>query len=450
MTLCIIGGVKERSARDGGPAGGPAATRSAALARPAGVIRSAAVARSLGVIRSAALARSVAKAVRDGALRHVPGLQGLVRAAALRGVLPPRVWRRLHPVGPCRLHAPDGTPFQYVPCAHDGLARHVVWTDLRDWEPGTHTTVFRLARGAGVFVDVGAYSGLYTVLACLADPRLRAVAFEPNPVKLPQLARNVAVNGLRDRVRIVGRALGESGGRATLAIPSDDSTASLRAGRAGERTVEVEVSTGDAELLGLPVGLIKIDVEGREAEVLAGMAGLLRARRPYVVAECLEPEALERVWRTVSALGYRHVYHLGPDGPEALDTGDRRGADPDPKPVDPKAVDPKAVDRGAAGGQAGGPKAVDRGAADRQAGGRRARRAGRPRRLGDGFDRRHPNHLFSAVPLPVSGASADDLPAGEVPASGAGRLRRAGDGFGRRRPGRLFAVAPPSAAGVRR
>lgn len=305
MTLCIITGMEERSAR-------ATATRRDRSARPT---------------RSAA--RTAAKAVRDAALRRVPGLQGLVRAGARRGLVPPPVWRRLQPIGPCRLHAPDGTPFVYVPAAHDGLARHVVWTDLRDWETGTHRVLFRLARGAGVFVDVGAYSGLYTVLACLADPRLRAVAFEPNPRKLPQLARNVAANGLAGRVRVVGEALGDRAGTATLAVPSDDSAASLRAAAPGERAVRVPVATGDARLRGLPVGLVKIDVEGREPEVLRGMAGLLRARRPHVIAECLEPDALARVWHTLSGYGYRHAYHLGPGGPRPVEPG--TGADPHPR-----------------------------------------------------------------------------------------------------------------------
>jgi len=298
--------------------------------------------------RARRAARSAAKAARDAALRRVPGLEGLVRAGARRGVIPAPVWRRLQPIGPCELHAPDGTPFLYVPFAHDGLARHVVWTDLRHWETGTHRVLFGLARGAGVFVDVGAYSGLYTLLACLADRRLRAVAFEPNPRKLPQLACHVAVNGLAHRVRIVGEALGERPGTATLAIPSDDSAASLRAAAAGERSVRVPVTTGDARLRGLPVGLVKIDVEGREAEVLRGMAGLLRARRPHVIAECLEPGALARVWHTLSGLGYRHAFHLAPDGP---------------RPLGPIGRGPDAA-----------------------------------------FPRCHPNHLFTAAPMPPAGA----------------------------------------------
>ncbi|MBC6456835.1 FkbM family methyltransferase [Actinomadura sp. HBU206391] len=245
---------------------------------------------------------------------RVPGLQRLVRAGSGRGHISPAVWRHLQPLGQWTLHAPDGTPFVYDAAEHDGLARHIIWTDMRDWESTTQPVLFDLARRAEVFVDVGAYSGIYTLLACVANPRLHAVAFEPNPVKLPQLRANVMVNGLQDRVTIVGKALSTESGRATLAIPSDDSTASLGGARPADRTVDVDVTTGDDALGDLPVGLIKIDVEGFEPEVITGMSRVLVTRRPKIIAECLDPGSLRKVRESASAFGYRHAYHLTREG----------------------------------------------------------------------------------------------------------------------------------------
>jgi hypothetical protein len=112
----------------------------------------------------------------------------------------------------------------------------------------------------------------------------------------------------------MGTALSSRSGRATLAIPSDDSTATLHVPAQGDRTVEVTVTTGDAALADLPVDLVKIDVEGFEPEVLAGMSRVLAARHPKVIAECLDREALARLRDLASGLGYRHTYHLGRDG----------------------------------------------------------------------------------------------------------------------------------------
>ena len=259
--------------------------------------------------------RRLAKAGRDRLLRRTPGLQRAIRTLARQGRLPPAVWRRLHPIGVWTLHAPDGTPFAYdSDFADDALARHIVWTDLGHWETTTQPVLFALARRAGVFVDVGAYSGIYTVLACLANPGLQAVACEPNPVKLAQLRSNVRLNGLEDRVTIVGRALSSASGRARLTIPADDSRATLLPADAGT-TVEVEVTTGDELLGGRPVDLIKIDVEGLEPQVLAGLAGVLATHRPSIIAECLDRPALLRARTATARFGYHHIYHLDGHGP---------------------------------------------------------------------------------------------------------------------------------------
>jgi FkbM family methyltransferase len=244
-------------------------------------------------------------------LWRTPGLQRLIRAAARRGHVPGAVWRKLHPRGIWTLHAPDGTPFTYNSTyRHDGLARHLVWTDMRDWETTTQPLLFELAREAKIFVDVGAYSGIYVILACIANAELHAVAFEPNRVKLRQLRSNVALNGLTDRVTIIGKALSSQAGRAWLTIPSDDSQASLAGSGAGGRTVEVPVTTGDDALADLPVGLIKIDVKGFEPEVLSGLTRVITSRHPKIIVECLDQRALERVRHTISALGYRYAYHI--------------------------------------------------------------------------------------------------------------------------------------------
>jgi FkbM family methyltransferase len=259
--------------------------------------------------------RERAKSTRDLVLWRTPLLQELVRMAARRGCVPPALWRRLQPRGVWRLHAPDGTCFAYDSTyERDGLARHIVWTDMRDWEAATQPVLFALAKNAEVFVDVGAYSGIYTVLACVANPELQVVAFEPNPAKLPQLRANVAANGLRDRVTIIGKALATECGTAALSIPPDDSTASLREVRPAAPVVDVGVTTGDIALDGMRVDLLKVDVEGLEAEVLMGMRRILTEHRPHIIAECLDQRALARLCHTTRGLGYRHAYHLGHPG----------------------------------------------------------------------------------------------------------------------------------------
>lgn len=266
--------------------------------------------------------RELAKAGRDGLLRRSPSLQRAIRELARREKLPSSVLRRLHPCGVWTLHAPNGAPFLYnADFGNDRLARHIVWTDLRCWEATVQQVLFELARTAEVFVDVGAYSGIYTLLACVANRDLRAVACEPNPFKIEQLRSNVQLNCLDDRVTIVAEALSSSVGRARLTMPSDDSQSSLLeiSDELGTSQVEVEVTTGDELLRGGRVDLIKVDVEGFEPEVFAGFADVLAAHQPSVIVECLDQQALLRARAVTSRFGYHHVYHIDIHGLVPID-----------------------------------------------------------------------------------------------------------------------------------
>lgn len=265
--------------------------------------------------------RQFVKACRDRLLRGAPSLQRTIRWLAGHRRLPPAVWRRLHPMGVWTLHAPNGAPFLYnSDFGDDGLARHIVWTDLRHWETTTQPVLFELARRAEVFVDVGAYSGIYTLLACVANRDLHVIACEPNPVKLAQLRSNVRLNGLDDRVTIVGKALSSGTGLARLTVPADDSRATLlRVTGPLTSKVEVEITTGDELLRGRRVGLIKVDVEGFEPQVLAGLATVLATHRPSIIAECLSQQALLRARAVTSAFGYQYIYHLDGSGPVLID-----------------------------------------------------------------------------------------------------------------------------------
>ncbi|MDQ0844823.1 FkbM family methyltransferase [Streptomyces sp. V1I6] len=263
---------------------------------------------------------SLVRRARDVTMRSRT-VQRAVRAGTMGGWMPQRVWAHLRPTGVWTLHAPDGSTFRYHCGTEDVLAATVVWTDLREWEETTHPLFYRLARRARGFLDAGAFAGLYTLLACRANPNLHAIAVEPNPTAARLLHRNLDVNGYAPRVSVVGKALSDAPGRARLVIPDRITTASLRAGTRGPGAVEVEVATADSVVGDRPVDLVKIDVEGLEARVLAGLGRTLTTHRPTVIAECLDRPALERLRVAAAAFGYDHVHHLGPSGPALVPPG---------------------------------------------------------------------------------------------------------------------------------
>jgi FkbM family methyltransferase len=169
------------------------------------------------------------------------------------------------------------------------------------------SVVRRLLRSGGDFVDVGGHVGTYAVVAARAlDANGRVLTFEPNPTMRAFLEENVRLNGCSN-VIVSDLAVSEAPGRATLYVPraGDVGWSSLSSEWARESdAVEVEVTTLDDAVAryGLDPGVVKIDVESYEAQVLRG-AGSVLERRPALVVEIVE-ENLAEVIPMLARLGY--------------------------------------------------------------------------------------------------------------------------------------------------
>lgn len=167
------------------------------------------------------------------------------------------------------------------------------------WRPGRQRGLRRLyapfVEPGDLVFDVGAHMGDRT--AAFAGLGARVVALEPQPAVLPWLRRLV---GGRTGVTIVDAAVGRQEGSASLAVSRAHPTVSTLAERWRKRLpeenptfsgvrwegrVEVTVTTLDALIRehGLP-RFCKIDVEGHEAEVLAGLSQPLEALSVEFVA----------------------------------------------------------------------------------------------------------------------------------------------------------------------
>lgn len=105
-------------------------------------------------------------------------------------------------------------------CLVDG-PRYYMYAWRYEGKPSSLSKCLLNILGHGVFVDVGAYIGFYTVLA--AKHGWRVVAFEPNPISLILLRYNIALHGIGDRVVIVGKAAGDVHGYVRFSIASNPS-----------------------------------------------------------------------------------------------------------------------------------------------------------------------------------------------------------------------------------
>lgn len=149
---------------------------------------------------------------------------------------------------------------------------------LRGFDRLTTARLRQHLKPGAVVVDVGAHVGYYTLLSWPQVAPTGAVhAVEPAPANLAVLRANLQ-RWPQARVTVHPCAAGAANGVGELLITPFGDTNSFFAhplAAAVERR-QVPIVPLD-QLVPPPVDLVKIDVEGAELEVLAGMKGLLAA-----------------------------------------------------------------------------------------------------------------------------------------------------------------------------
>ena len=149
------------------------------------------------------------------------------------------------------------------------------------YEKETTRLFRRLIRPGMVIIDVGAHVGYYTLIAAKqAGPTGKVYAFEPEPENHALLLKNIELNGYENVVAVKSAVSNHAGSTTLYLTGLDNGRHSVYQHDLPARgSVEVPTTTIDdfLEAQGWPeVNLVKVDVEGAELEVLAGMDRLLR------------------------------------------------------------------------------------------------------------------------------------------------------------------------------
>jgi len=177
-------------------------------------------------------------------------------------------------------------------------------------------------RGATVW-DVGAHIGYHSLaFAALVGPAGRVVAFEPNPHNVDRLRQHLERNtDLGERITLMTCALGgmdgeedfvfspeiddgrSSGSHLNQAFVPEEPTAYQSFNQTRVPVVTADTLLRD-ERVAAP-SIIKIDVEGAEALVLAGAQHLLASLRPVLLIEVHHIVAMHDTLNILLRLGYR-------------------------------------------------------------------------------------------------------------------------------------------------
>lgn len=143
-----------------------------------------------------------------------------------------------------------------------------------------------MARAHDLLFDVGAHTGAFSLIFCASGPRKRAVAYEPSNA-LANVAIGLAeLNEVADRLTVCPVAIGGRSGELPAFLgPTGFVHVGISMGAIPAVWVKTVTLDDECDRLGQFPGLVKIDVEGYEYEVLCGARRLLNIARPVLFLE---------------------------------------------------------------------------------------------------------------------------------------------------------------------
>ena len=143
-------------------------------------------------------------------------------------------------------------------------------------------------KDGGVFVDVGANAGIYSLCGAAAvGPSGRTLSIEPNPAVGERLAFNLALNGFQGRSAIEQCGVSDAAGQFDLVLDESNLGGSSLALQRSDKTISVRCDTL-VDILARQgithIDALKIDIEGAEDRALIPFFGAApRALLPKII-----------------------------------------------------------------------------------------------------------------------------------------------------------------------
>ncbi len=213
-----------------------------------------------------------------------------------------------------------GTNFELNPA--DNFTEYWTWTRGNPPENfAIEMLAHKFANQSVSIVDVGGNAGLFSlpIMASASDDSA-LVLFEPNPIMVERLSRNIQLNNFR-KVSIRRHAIADEKGRLPLRIPKNGNLGQGQIGQSQDAADAsgvhvVDIDTLENSLAAVStIDLLKVDVEGLEDRVIVPFLENQQNVRPkYIYFEI----AHKHHWRyplleVLATHGYSIEHEFGAD-----------------------------------------------------------------------------------------------------------------------------------------
>lgn len=194
-----------------------------------------------------------------------------------------------------------GKRFLMFSANDDLVAMTFFWFGPDMFEPMSLRLWQERVPASETILDVGAFSGVYSLCAAHNNPGCHIYAVEAARRTYGRLLVNVQSNGLSKRITCINKAISADRGTERFLRYRGENILGVGDGfvrksidpQASEETVETIGLDQLCEERSIRPDLIKIDIEGAEALALAGMRELLRVTRPILLIEVIPSTAAD-------------------------------------------------------------------------------------------------------------------------------------------------------------
>ncbi len=169
------------------------------------------------------------------------------------------------------------------------------------------TTNLLLKLKPKTFIDVGTHIGRFSII--LSNKGSKVISIEPSKDNLKQLNKNIKLNNLQDRIKVINvGCLDKNENKILYFIPHNEGLTSLEE-KVGARKETIKVKRLDTICKSLNLNLdsidiIKIDVEGFELNVLKGAPNILKRGSPLLIIEITDKKKEEPIKKFLNRFGF--------------------------------------------------------------------------------------------------------------------------------------------------
>jgi FkbM family methyltransferase len=228
----------------------------------------------------------------------------------------------------------DGNKFNMLTKCDDGFVDILYYK--RVYHEERDLRIFLgFAKKSTTILDVGANTGLYSLLSARVNPTAEIFAFEPYFYNAQRLKKNIELNKCNN-ITVIENAVGEMNNVVQFSIPltemiidvasvNEEFTKSVYGNQVQWKKVDVNQVSLDSfketNLKNKKIDLIKIDVESYEMSVFNGSVNIFNTDRPVVLFESFMDDERIAFFNQFTATNKYYVYMVLNDGIVRLDSG---------------------------------------------------------------------------------------------------------------------------------